>query len=611
MPAVSFKLPSSRAAKMLCIDRFKGIDLYSAPANISPDRSPSAPNMIRGEVGKVRKRMGYATQKTYPERINGVHFLGGIRLVHAGSCLYWETISGGIVYTHDYMPLADNRSKSFVFDNKLYILDGTYYLVFDGYSVRQVCENAYAPTIVISRAPTGGGTPFEPVNLISRFWEEDFLGTASATVYQMTTENLDGDEVTAYTLNNNGTWKALTEGVDFTVNRTTGQVTFVTAPGVSPVTGEDNVRIVATKTRDGYFERINSCTVFAAYGVNGTPDRVFLGGGVTNNVDHYSAMGNPSYFGDSWYALLGQGDSKVVGYSVISNCLAAHKSGGSDGRSIIVRTGQLLEYGDGSTAAAFPVVNTLIGEPAVSPYAFAYLGQEPLFLTANGVCAITSEELSGERCTQQRSMFISAALQAASGKDAAFAVIYRDFYVLALDGDLYLLDGLQKAYSQNAPYSSFQYEAYCFPQIGARLLWTEGDYLWFGTADGRLCRFFSDPDDPASYYDDGLPIDAGWETPDICGSLFSLKKNFRRISISLAPSGQTGAEVSVLQNGVFRPLFTVKDRSSASSSSTFSKRIRLNNTDKARFRIGNAQGGEPFGLNSLSLEYTEGESIRL
>jgi hypothetical protein len=91
--------------------------------------------------------------------------------------------------------------------------------------------------------------------------------------------------------------------------------------------------------------------------------------------------------------------------------------------------------------------------------------------------------------------------------------------------------------------------------------------------------------------------------------LFSLKKNFRRLSLSLASNG--GVEVSVLKNGTENPLFTVSGASSAGGEPrTVSRRIRVIHADKARFRIRNAVGGESFCLFALSLEYTEGGSVR-
>ena len=47
------------------INKFKGVDLSSAPAQIDIKRSPDAPNMIGDLLGKPVKRTGYKLVKNY------------------------------------------------------------------------------------------------------------------------------------------------------------------------------------------------------------------------------------------------------------------------------------------------------------------------------------------------------------------------------------------------------------------------------------------------------------------------------------------------------------------------------------------------------------------
>ena len=155
-----FSIPAAEAKYSTTIEYFRGIDLLNSPSNVDESRSPAAPNMVRDQVGKVRKRMGYTTRTTAPNggRINGVFFLGEDRLVHAGTSLYklagteWTELAGD---------MADDLSKGFVFEEKLYLLDGAVYRVYDGETVKPVSESAYVPTIIISRNPDGGGTSYE------------------------------------------------------------------------------------------------------------------------------------------------------------------------------------------------------------------------------------------------------------------------------------------------------------------------------------------------------------------------------------------------------------------------------------------------------------------
>lgn len=618
----SFNIPSSPSKYTMVVDTFRGVDLLNSPANVEKSRSPAAPNMIRDQVGKVRKRMGYQTVATAPERarINGVHYLGEERLLHAGTKLYrWTDGESGAVF-EELGAMADARSVSFRFDDRLYLLDGTEYRVYDGTALAAVSAGAYVPTVVISRNPTGGGTAYEALNLLGNKWTESFLGTAEDTAFQLTADGLDETPVTAEVLNADGEWVAKTEGTDFTVDREKGTVTFTAAPGESPVTGHDNVHITAGKAREGYGAAVSGCTVCAVYGVGGAADRVFLSGNAGEamvGMDWYSAYDDPTYFPDTNYTRLSRDGSRVAGYAILNNTLATFLQGSTDGRNVVVRTGSL----DSSGEALFRITNTLIGQDAAAPGTFALAGKEPLFLTERGVYAITAEELTGEKYSQERSYYISTALEAAEDKAGACAIVWRDFYVLALGSTLYLLDLRQRSYEKNSPYSSFQYECYYFPAITARVLFQDGEALCFGQADGVLRRFGTNVDAPESYNDDGAAIDAYWETSDFDGKAFFRAKTFTGVSVRLASAVLTGVKIYAQKQGIWSQVFDAKERaryldwsyidfakfvfSADRTPRTLWGKIKLKKVDKVRFRLQNNALNEPFGLYAFGLEWKE------
>lgn len=625
--AVQFSVPSGPDINVWKCEYFKGIDLNNAASNVEAYRSPDAPNMIRDEVGKVRKRMGFQTVETLEVSegksgaVNGRFVLKGKELIHIGTALKrraadgqsWETL---------YSTMNDRRSVGLVFNGKLYLLDGKQYLCFDGETVKPVTENAYVPTIIISRRPNGGGTTYEPLNLCSRSWTESFLSDGSSTVYQLTTDNLAADSVKAEQLQNDGSWKKLTEGTDFTVDRKLGKVTFTKAPEASSITGQDNLKITASKDRDGYADRINKMQIATLFGVSGAPDRVFAGGNPDYpNIDYYSELNDPTFFGDTSYSTVGQSDARIVGYSVVGNYLAAHKASGADGRNVIIRSGTL----DSQGKAQFNIVNTLKGEGAVSQYAFQSLKNEPLFLTKSGVYGITVGEMTGERINELRSLQISEALRKEPGLSEAVAWVWRDFYILSVGGGtVYLLDGMQKEYSKDAPWSSYQYECYKLLGIPARIWWDNGDTLWFGTDDGRICKFYTDVDDPKSYNDDGKAIEAYWDTPDIFGKLFYKNKTFRNLSVLIAAAPVTGCTVLAQKKGIWSQVYTSGEKaryfdwsyinfakfvfSADRTPHTLSGKIKIKKVDKCRFRIQNFEKDEPFGLYAFATEYTQAEN---
>ncbi len=424
--------------------------------------------------------------------------------------------------------------------------------------------------------------------------------------------------MTAKVLDANGNWVDKVENTDFIVDRAKGTVTFNTAPGESPVTGQDNVQITACKVREGYLDAINKCTIAAVYGVGGSTDRVFLSGNADKpGIDWYSNFEDPTFWPDTNYTKLVRDGGAVTGYAVLSNTLAAFINGASDERNVVVRGGTLDEDGD----ALFRISNTMIGQDAVAPDTFCRTDKEPLFLTDRGVFAITAEELTGEKYSQERSYYIGSALRAAQDRQSACACIYGDFYALALDGTIYLLDLQQKTYERNSPYSSFQYECYYWPGIPATVLFLDGDALCFGTADGKLCRFGTNVDDVTGYNDDGAAIDAYWETSDFDGKIFFHVKTFTGVAIRLAAAVNTGVVVYAQVRGIWKKVFSsgAKARYFDWSYIDFSKftfsadrtprtlfgKIKIKKADKVRFRLQNDVLNEPFGLYAFGLQFKE------
>lgn len=635
-----FSVPSSPARNVVKIETFKGVDLNSSPSNVEITRSPNAPNMMRDVPGKVRKRQGYERIAQFSgKRINGVHILRSAEkneekvLIHAGDSLYLE---GKAIYTG----MADERSVGRQFYGKLFIFDGKKALCYGefeteetaaaetetdkeekpkAFMVKPLEDAAYIPTVIISRKPTGGGTTLEPLNLIGRKWKESFLSDGTAKVYQLTAKDLDADKVTARIMTKEGEWTDKKEGTDFTVDRKNGTVTFTTTPGASPVTGYDNVEITAAKTRKGYADKINKCKIISLFGVNGAMDRMFLSGNPDfPNRDWYCKMADGFFWGDLWYSTLGQDGSAIVGYSIINDRLAAHKSDAEEGRNVILRKGEM-----GEKDATFPIIGTLTGRGALGSHTFGYLGSEPLFLTDIGIMAITAADLTGEKYSQSRSYYIDNALTAEKGLANAYAYIWRDFYLISTGGGrVYLLDGLQKSYERDNPYSSFQYECYVWENVPARVFWEDAEgRLCFGDAAGNLFRFFDDVTNQKSYNDNGKAISARWDTAELSGKLFYKNKNFRRLDFVLAPAIATGAKVFAQVKGVWSEIFDSGARamyfdfthinwerinfSTDDTPRTIGGKIKIKKVDKVAFSLRNEQLNEPFGIYSLAMEYTE------
>ena len=637
MAAVQFKVPKAIPRSIDTIDEFLGVDFTNSTANIDIRRSPNGQNFIRDVPGKVRKCLGWHTVATYGEtdeedvftgyKINGYHALRGDSsyLIHAGTKLYHGT---DIIYTG----MNDERSMSWEFNKKLYIIDGkqmlVYYQTTSGdtvtHHVESASANAYIPTVTISKDPSGGGTSYEDLNLLQPGFTEQFLGQAGVTQYTLSFDHLDDTEVTAQVLNAQGEWVNKVENTDFTVNRETGVITFTSAPGASPVTGEDNVKITAYRTVTGYADRVNKCQFGTLYGIAGGRDRLFISGNPDYiNYDWYSAQYDPTYIADTSYSRLGSDGSAIVGYSVISSNLATHKDEMERDQNIILRTGSL----DSDNKVVFKVVNTLQGVGAVAPFSFAYLQTEPLFLTKQGVYAVTAQDITGEKYSQNRSFYLNGKLLEEANLEKAYACVYKDMYWLCVNNVAYILDGLQAVISdKQEPYSNRQYVAFYRTNVPANVMWVKDEELWFGSPDGHVCKFYTEKYALASYNDDGDPIECIWETPDIDGKLFYKNKTLRYLAIRAEAAVATSVKIYAMNRGLWefikednifgryisfaQLVFSKFSFSSDQTQRICKTKLRIKKVDKFRLKFINDALNEPFGLYNIAMEFVENGNFK-
>lgn len=603
------------------IEKFDGIDLSSSPTQISECRSPNAPNMIKDLLGKPVKRTGFEKVCNYGARINGRYEILEHEVIHAGTKYY---LDGRVAFTG----AKDAISTGQVIGDKLYIFDGEEPVICDGEDIYPLDDDAYVPTAFISKNPSGGGTAYEDINMLSPKWIDSFTVTsaeATATEFQLSFDKLSKGKVKVEVLDSEGVWQEKTEDTDFTVNRETGTVTFVTAPGESPVAGEDSVKITASRYFEGYYERVANCNLTIAYNQNGTRNRLFIAGNPDYPArDYWSQVDKPEYFPDLNYSVLGEGDTKIIGYSVLEGQLATHITPSYDGRSILLRALNV----DEDSRATFPVTTVMQGEEAIASRSFVFMESEPLFITRKGVFAITPADIDGRKYTQNRSYYINKVLTASTGLANAYCTQFRNYYVISLDQKLFLLDTAQKGYQKNEPMSNFQYECYEWEGIDGRVVWENNGVLYFGDTKGNVCRFIEDTESPSSYVDfnpddeeNPKAITAYWTIPDFSGKEFWRNKTIRTVAISCAQFPQNKIVLKKQVNGVWEDLKEWSPEisyfnwnaidwsnftwSGNSSYRTITAKIKIKKFDKCGFRIECNDKYKAFGLYGFAVEFTE------
>ncbi len=250
---------------------------------------------------KVRKREGYKKV---------IEVIGPIRAQWSGTIDgdYFDIfVSDGHIYNRvedvktDIGVITDAPTTVFYFGEKLYFLNGTEYKSFDGTTLADV--SGYIPLIAIGTPPTGGGTDYEKINLLNGKRRQRFSADGTETEFVLRESDLTSiDKVYV-----NGILRVIT--TDYTVNLSTGKVTFLTAP----IVGQDNVEIHWTKGNGQRSEVLGYTQVMFFGGKNDT--RVFLYGNGTNKM-HFSdlADGIPSaeYFPPLNYSSVGNSEYPIT-----------------------------------------------------------------------------------------------------------------------------------------------------------------------------------------------------------------------------------------------------------------------------------------------------------
>lgn len=521
-------------------DRFRGVDFATDPALVDAARSPWAPNMIADKGGMPEKRPGWRTLLQVEGAVNGL-FSGefdGVRhlLIHAGDkLLRWYEDGTDSVELADGLP--DDRSVAVYMGGCLWIFTGEKLLRYDGEKAADPGEDAYVPTTVIARTPEGGGTAYEEINLLTGKQTVGILADGTTRVYKLPYEDVDSVD------------KVVVDGEErtggFTADLAAGTVTFATAPSEPAAGAEDNVFITFTKTFDGYAQRIHKCRTAVVWGLGGASDRIICAGNPDHpNWDFTSGFEDGTYWPDRGYSVVGTEETAIMGYRRMGEYLAIVKEDNGQDSTVFLRGGELNEDGE----AKFWVKPCIAGAGAVSRFGFGNMGHEQLVLTAGGVYALTSNSLTAEKIAENRSFRVDPKLTA---EDLSQAVCchYDGNFMVFVGGRVYGLDGKQARSYPSRSDTSFLYECFYWENVPARCVMRlkepEREVLFFGTEDGRVCRFNSDIEGMRRYNDDGAAITAMWSTPaDDDGDPMVLKTLLKKgNAVTIKPYSRSSARI--------------------------------------------------------------------
>jgi len=295
---------TSKPPEPIEISRFLGINQAVGETEIEIGQATSQVNWRITQNYKPQKRTGHKTFINYgnTKNINGM-WSGTI-----ASKSVLISCNDGKVYEYNFTAetntqigtLTDARTTIFYFDGKLYFLNGVEYKEYDGTTFKDV--DPYIPIISIGTPPEGGGTAYEPINLLTGKKKQEFFANGTATAYQLAEKGLDADLLTCTI---DGVEK--TEVTHFTVNRTTGVVTFSSAPA-----DELEVIIGWTKVETGNADIVKK-NKYAMINGPGNDTAIFLWGNPEHkNRRSWSGTLKANYFPAINYTYIGSDEFAIT-----------------------------------------------------------------------------------------------------------------------------------------------------------------------------------------------------------------------------------------------------------------------------------------------------------
>ena len=515
----------------LVLDSFLGIDASKSEYEIHKTRAADMINLI-SDAGVNHKRKGFHEVAKFDGEIHGIYNLGNSDdlIVHAGLLLYKLTIDilKPLGYKVQLLPIPTgvaviSRASWGLYDrDTLYLFVGDYLYYKDGKLTRAVndTDNTYIPTTTLSIDAESEAEKtridFEQPNLLTK-WRINSLsgkpqkgdGSALDRTYYLDDDISRTDIVTVLYTQQDGidieyktTCKdsAISEKVLYagaskvgTIYCDNGKVVFDSVK--ESYRGEDSIKVMFAVDSASDSERVTNCTFGMLFGLRGNNDRLFISGNTSHpNMDFYSDSNKYTYFPTENYTLLGSNSSSITGYSRINDgSLAVHKSVG-DSSGIYYRTSSMETYRDNATGAdtsktVFPITAGAVGEFCASSRTCHRLGDDPLFLSNNGVCSIAlgSNATTNERYAKERSENIRPLLP--YNRSQAMAEVIDGRYYLFNGDKCYIADSRYKYSDKHLADDTFNYEWWIWQMPSTvTSLCNKHKFLYIGTADGRIWK---------------------------------------------------------------------------------------------------------------------------
>lgn len=393
---------------------FRGVDFRGDEINLI--RSPDALNVWKDykETESIRTRPGTELVVENKLPVYDIFFYKDELLFTSLNGLH-RVVNGEA----EQLRAFSNGWKTFVFNDYLYFLGGGDFFYYDGDTTHNV--EGYIPTTSIGRSPSGGGTIYEDVNMLSDYRINTFLADGESTEYHLDATNIDSDFTPIVTYN--GKNYSFIEEVDYE----NGVVKLMAALEPPATDGQDNVSIKFRKTVNK--DTVMNCTLVQVF-----DNRVFISGNPDkpNTVWHCS-LNDPTYWSDLDYYVDGVDSTPIRGLVAGNNALWVFREPSDSNTTVFYHTPTIDdEYGKIYPSAHSSVTTGCVGG-AIN------FNDDIVFFSERGMEGI-SGDITTEQVIAHRSTLVDRKLTAEENYKNMILAEWEGYLLVCIDNRVYLAD---------------------------------------------------------------------------------------------------------------------------------------------------------------------------
>ena len=427
---------TGQAAGGLTIQRynnFRGVDFTDE--NVNESRSPDSLNMWKDykSLGKrIETRPDLELQLTMSNTIFGLFFYTVNTtkhfIIHSGTGLYDYNTKTKEIKILKEEGMNPSKSSAFIYNNIFFIIDGINYLEYDGVTLKDVVGTV--PLTTIARKPSGGGTQYQDVNLISDYRKNGFWGDGESTEYHLDSPEIDATSVKVWIKD------VLQERDTYEVDGTNGIVTFKTAP--EKTIDDDNVVIQYRKEIPENINKLKKCRLTALF-----DNRVFFSGNQNYpNSIFWCGYNDPRYISDMNFALEGTDMAQVKALVPGNNALWVFKESSQANTTVFYHTP--LETYDNrleDTVKTYPSVHSSISTGCEATG--INFNDDIVFFSDRGMEGI-SGDITTEQVLGHRSTLVDRKLLNETNYKNMTLAEWEGYLLVIIDNKVYLADSNQK-----------------------------------------------------------------------------------------------------------------------------------------------------------------------